>query len=336
MKTWHYVAFSLLAISPVFSMRLAPNQYEGGRSRDESDREVRNGSAIATILGEVRTNMSDLMFIKTERYLHAGVAYMPHIDMDKIATTGEIADKPRSGGAGSMAFAADLAAHEAEVGQAQDDHAGHEPEHAATLIPPPESDFRGLIGYLHRAVKPWQDPSHPHHHTTGKELLPWYRLITLTDPNNVRGYLIGAWWLKTNQGGENLDEALKFIDEGIANNPRAFALHLMKGNILRQMGRNAESIPVFHEAAEQALAARPHDRVQPFLDAGTAITLPDWTDYNEDDSRAAVRMAVLSEREFGSVDKALELAIRYDTGFGGDGRLKEMISELQGGAPAPE
>ncbi|MBI1291585.1 hypothetical protein GC173_10130 [bacterium] len=338
MKLWQSVALGLLVMSPIFSTRLTPGLYEGGRSRDEHDREARNSSALATILGEVRTNMSDLMFIKTERYLHAGVAYMPHIDMDEIASSGEIADKPK----GSMDFAAKFVEHEAEAAGTGDDHDhhdhdGHDHDHEhgspGTLIPPPESDFRGLVGVMQRAVKPWQDPSQPHVHTTGKELLPWYRLMTLTDPHNVRGYLIGAWWLKSQSVNKDLDEALKFVQEGIANNPRAFALKLLEGNILKEKERTEEARLAYRAAAELALEARPHERVQPFIDEDKSITLPDWTDYNEEDARAAIRMAVLSEREYGSTDEALRLALRYNEGFLGDGRLRILIEELEGGGP---
>jgi hypothetical protein len=300
MKTWQYLSIGLLAISPVFSMHLAPNTYEGGRTKDEVDREIRNSSALATILGEIRTNMSDLMFIKTERYLHGGVAYMPHLDMDKVAASGEIDHKDDPGG-----------------------------KFANTLIPPPEQDFRGLIGDLHRKVKPWQDPSMPHSHTTGEELLPWYRLMTMTDPHNIRGYLIGAWWLKGRRTPTHDAEALRFIEEGIRNNPRSFSLHLMHGNILRGQGRIEEAVAAFHRAAGFAVEQRPHERVQPFIAEGLVITLPGWGDYQEEDARASVRMSVLAERQYGDPAKALELAERYDQAFLGDARLRKIISELR-------
>jgi hypothetical protein len=38
------------------------------------DLEARNKNAFALILGEIRATAADLMFIKTERYLHSGVA----------------------------------------------------------------------------------------------------------------------------------------------------------------------------------------------------------------------------------------------------------------------
>jgi hypothetical protein len=70
-------AFFLL--SPLLSLRLDPHGYQGGRSRDAEDRMERNASSIGSMLGELRTSMSDILFLKTERYLHGGVAYTPHI-----------------------------------------------------------------------------------------------------------------------------------------------------------------------------------------------------------------------------------------------------------------
>jgi len=35
----------------------------------------RNTSAVARLFGEFRTSMSDIMCLKTERYLHSGVGY---------------------------------------------------------------------------------------------------------------------------------------------------------------------------------------------------------------------------------------------------------------------
>jgi len=71
---------------PAWAGPLNPNGYAGGRSKDQRQAGARNSSAFATILGEVRTSMSDLMFIKTERYLHSGVAYQVHHDLEALAS----------------------------------------------------------------------------------------------------------------------------------------------------------------------------------------------------------------------------------------------------------
>ena len=81
-------ALAIFLASPVLSSRLDPNGYAGGRSRDVMARAVRNSSAVATMLGEFRTAMSDIMYIKTERYLDSGVGYMPHLKKEILSVSG--------------------------------------------------------------------------------------------------------------------------------------------------------------------------------------------------------------------------------------------------------
>lgn len=288
----------LFAASPALSSRLAPRDYEGGRSRSENDRERRNESSVATILGEIRTNASDLMFIKTERYLHQGVAYVPHLDADAMASTGEIK-------------------------AAEGEHHDHgEAEVPATIVKPAEEDFRGFIGDLERKVKPWHSRAEGDHHISGKEMLPWYRVMTLTDPHYIRGYLIGAWWLRQTDGSrERLVEAKNFISEGIEKNPDAFQLHLTVGYLLRKLGEDRAALKAFRTAADLASVQRPKEGPKP---DGL------WNDYTEEDACAAVRMAVLTEKEFGDPAEALRMAELYNSRFGGDSILTRQIGVLKG------
>lgn len=502
----HWIALAGFALIPAFSARVAPNDYRGGFSRDRADTEARNSNAIAMILGEFRSNMSDLIFIKTERYLHAGVGYAPHIDMSRLASTGEVAarsDKgatkppedahdhdhdhdhghehddlpndqageevpgheghdhtpvhggqffmsndyyhhvegvlvsptlfrlfiyddrratldpsafpariellrpavnpddppiveplplgPEEGGRAlvarlpeGLAFPVEFDAfvefpkadtlftfhfdaltpngtstdpvpeHQRRDDHVHDDHVhddhahedhdhdhahahDHDHDHAGegkllTIIPTARQDFRGFVGWLERNVKPWRDPSEPDEHGSGDEILPWYRVMTFADPHNVRGYLIGAWWLKAIRSGEKAEEALAFLEEGIRNNPDAFQLHLHKGYLLNQkFGNLAAARPVFRRAAELAMKARPDDPEPGSLE---------WTSYDEDDAGGAFRMAVLSEKEVGNHAEALRLARRYLAKLKRDGSLERQIRELEaeanpGANPAP-
>jgi len=159
----------------------------------------RNSSPFAMILGEFRASVSDFMFMKTERYLDSGIAYQPHINVQGMAS-----EKARE---------ASNLANNSTASSAHDDH---DHEHPATLIRTQQGDFRGFLGNLEREVKPYRDPRLGHRHTSGEELLPWYRLMTLANPHQVRAYLIGAMWLS--QQDKN-DEAIAFLKEGIQNNP---------------------------------------------------------------------------------------------------------------------
>lgn len=339
----------LFLASPLVTRNLAPNTYEGGYSRDSAQVEERNSSAFAMILGEFRTSMADMMFIKTERYLHSGVGYATHINLDRVAQTGEI-DEPHEDHEGhddhdphhghdhrpelepddpmaapSLRFTGEMEAHQQIVAagglEAIEDDAG-----TPTMIRDAANDFRGFIGDLERAVQPYQAAEDQHFHTDGTELLPWYRLATLADPHNVRSYMIGAWWLSGIQGGEKHEEAIEFLDEGIRNNPRAFQLPMMKGTILHRMDRREESLTSYIVAAELVMQVRPRD----------PKSEPWWTEFMEDDALAAVRLAVIQEREVGDWDKALELGNRYNAIFeGGDHILNNVIEELRF-APRPD
>ena len=318
------VALVLFLASPGLILRLAPNTYSGGRSRDLADRELRNRSAIAIILGEIRSSMSDMMFIKTELYLHSGVAYRLNLDYDALSSKGEVTDK----GKGQI----NAPPKQEEAGHSHEEEAspGEEDLHfdctgADTVIRSRQKDFRGFIGDLHRQVKPWLDPSKPHLHTDGTELLPWYRLMTMSDPHNIRGYMIGAWWLKRFKTKPQLEEALKFLEEGIAYNPEAFQLYLMNGRVFVALGDNQEAKKSYREAAERAVKQRPPN----------GKTGPSWTDYNEEDALASVRLAVMTEAEYGTRKQALQLALDYHGKIGQDIILERQIKSLQGESPKP-
>lgn len=336
---WILAVFIVLFLaSPLLSMRLNPNDYEGGRSRDVKARNIRNRSAIAVVLGELRASMSDMLFIKTELYLHSGVSYQLNLDYDALSSKGQVKDIQEDHQEKHAEHGHEVHDYEHEHEHERDEntheHEGHEDhDHALpsgdddlhfqcqgadTVIRTPEQDFRGIVGKLHRKVKPWLDPSEAHKHTSGKELLPWYRLMTLSDPHNVRGYMIGAWWLKRQRTDTQLREAKNFLEEGIKHNPEAFQLYLMHGHVMRALEDNIEAKESYRKAAERAIKKRPPE--------GTDN--PDWTDYNEEDAMASIRLAVFAEKDFGSKRKALEMARRYLKAIGEDHILERQIREL--------
>ena len=320
-----WVAAAAFVFVPALGMRLANEEiHAGARSQDPLAQEQRNQSAMAVILGDFRTNLGDMLFVKTETYLDSGIRYEPHIDLASLETSGE---EP---GQGSDSSTNSLERFESRVAPANihtaetctDPSHNHEHDHAAdhetsvttahnsededkhlveTIIPRPEKDFRGFVGRLQREVKPWRDPREPHQHTAGTELLPWYRLATLGDPHNVRSYMIGAWWLKTMRTPEQLAEAEKFVREGIKNNPTAFQMPLMLGYVLRARKDDAAALGAFKEAAELALKARPPGGEESAR----------WTTYNEEDAGAACTLAVLLTRELVGPQEALDLGTRY-------------------------
>lgn len=350
------VLLAAFAASPLLTSRLKPLEYAGGYSADEAVVQRRNSNAFAILLGDIRANMSDLMFIKTEQYLHDGILYTPHLDMDAMSQSGVIETKGSTPKANDTEgtpsqIASAVAEHDHDHDHdgvpdhaAEDHHDDHDhdhdgtPDHAAedhdhehegagtleTIIPTAEHDYRGFIGSLQRQVKPWKDPKEGDTHSGGDELLPWYRVMTISSPNNVRAYLIGGWWLKGKREKKYVNEARKFVEEGIANNPMSFQLHLMRGYILMQDGQLAEARKAFTDGAELAAKLRPAD--------GKA---GGWTEYQEEDARASMRMAVFLERRDGDPQKALKLAEKYNAAVGGDGRLEAVIAGIKAGEVLP-
>ncbi|MCC5877762.1 MAG: hypothetical protein JJU11_16195 [Candidatus Sumerlaeia bacterium] len=263
------------ALSPALVGNVRPTEYDGGRSRSEAAEAERNSSAIGRLLGEMRTSFSDIMFIKTERYHHMGIAYDAHLG----ANPGQELDQS---------------------------HAG-----TGTLIPPPDKDFRGFIGNLERNIRPWRDPSLAHVHSDGRELLPWYRLMTLSDPHYIRGFILGAFWLER----EDPEEAMAFITEGLENNPNSFQILLTKGQMVDRVGqrigreggdptpKRKRALELFIRGAEIVLQQRPPGADKPDLNW--------WTEYIENDARAVFQLAVLMESRLGDVDVAYERGLRY-------------------------
>jgi tetratricopeptide (TPR) repeat protein len=281
-----------VALAAWISASVDPLAYAGGRSRDEADRLRRNRSAVARMLGEFRTSMSDLMFLKTERYLHGGVGYVPHHDEEALSSA-ELADEVEE--------------HQGELGipdeREEEAHSGIQ-----TLIPVEEADFRGFVGRLHRAVKPWRDPSKPHIHTDGRELLPWFRLMTTVDPQYVRGYVAGGFWLQL----EDRDVAMGFIEEGIERNPGAFPLYVSRGILRLKLAREAgfgggDVSPATRPGLE---SAREDFRAAAEL-AYAQRTEEGWERYVESDAATAFHLAAVLTGRLGDPDGARELARRY-------------------------
>ena len=343
------LAAALFLFVPALGMRLANEEiHVGARSQDPLAQEQRNQSAMAVILGDFRTNLGDMLFVKTETYLDSGIRYEPHIDLASLETSGEESAQASATSTSSNTlerFESRIApanVHSAETCTDPSHDHSHDHEHdyaddhahdhetsatdkhfADTIIPRPETDFRGFVGRLQRQVKPWRDPREPHQHTQGTELLPWYRLATLGDPHNVRSYMIGAWWLKTMRTPQQLAEAENFVREGMKNNPSAFQLPLMLGYILRAKKDDVAALAAFKDAAQKAIKVRP---------PGGEVS-PRWTTYNEEDAGAACTLAVLLTRELRGPQEALELGNRYhDAQQNLPGleisirRLKEMVA----------
>jgi tetratricopeptide (TPR) repeat protein len=171
-------------------------------------------------------------------------------------------------------------------------------------------------------VQPYLPPGAPDEHKDGQELLPWYRLLTYSDPHHWRGYMIGSWWLVNQQATDPqaLTEAARFIDEGVRNNPEVFQLALMQGRIALQRERWDEALPAFDRAVTLAQKLRPADGRE---------TPPRWSQSDEEDFRTAVRyppMILLRKRH--DLDAAQAAVDRAQILLPHDGPLDHLKAEI--------
>lgn len=308
-RVLEFICVVIFILSPALSSRLHPHGYSGGRSRESADLQARNSSAIARVLGTLRVSISDIMYIKAERYLDSGVAYVPHYQQGQLLI--------RDAGQATKTTPQDQApgTTDSRLGK-------------RTLIPEPSRDFRGILGHLHRQVAPWQDWRLGHNHTDGYQLLPWFRIMTIVDPHYINGYLVGTYWISLH----DVDQGLRFIEEGIAKNPSAFQLHLMYGQVCAKVARSQKD--------GDGIAARPGelsygDRAREAFRKAADLSLPGpidegkatRTDDDEYDALVALRMAVITERRYGSRDEALRMARRYLALVGEDPVLSMLLEK---------
>jgi hypothetical protein len=209
------------------------------------------------------------------------------------------------------------------------DHAHHDgdddlhfqcPTGVETLIPTAERDYRGWIGRMQRTVKPWRDPDEPHIHGSGQELIPWFRMMTLSDPGYIRGYVLGAFWVQR----ADPQAALDFVEEGLRHNPEAFQLHLSKGYLLMGMARDLhperplhpplpdqqallmQAKTAFQTAADHIAEARPSPPAE-----GDITDLPNWNTYQETDAMGAITLSLLFEQRYGNPERLTQLRETY-------------------------
>jgi tetratricopeptide (TPR) repeat protein len=264
--------------------------------------QARGNNAFAYILGELRATTGDFLYAKSQTYMHNGVVY-------------------RSDAAHARGTR--------HVEEDEDDHEqeGHEGEVA--LIRSRENDFRGLIGYFERQVKPFDAPGQRSGAPSGVELLPWYRLMTVIDPTNVMSYISGGYWLARVREHE---KALEMIDEGLENNPGHplnFQLYLSKASIYSRQKNYEAALAEVEKGVEWALKVRPESG-----EIGTRLTgRLIWSEMAEEDYLFLLRYRTLFLLELGRREEALESALelfRLDPDDAPNRRtLHRLLSEPQ-------
>ncbi len=197
----------------------------------QSGLDAHDGSASASLLGQFRTNASAWLWVRTDLYLHNGVHMRP------------ITDGERKQGVQIQAAAKD----------------GKEQLHAenlVTLVPPPDRDFRGMLGDVDRAVNAWKDMSN-HVHNDPKQTLPLFRLMTWMDPQFIEAWTTGATVFARDMSPAGTARAEGFLREGLKNNPDSVEIltEIAYLEITRKRSLTT-AIPLLEEARKDGIAQR--------------------------------------------------------------------------------
>lgn len=85
-----------------------------------------------------------------------------------------------------------------------------------------------------------------HDYRTNEPIMPLIRLVTILDPHFVQAYDFGAYHLAVNL--KKKEESMKYLQEGITNNPDAFELNWEYGFLLYLDKKYSESLPFLLKA----------------------------------------------------------------------------------------
>jgi tetratricopeptide (TPR) repeat protein len=163
---------------------------------------------IERIFGGLRGVIGDWAFMKAEEYHHRGLPFLK-----------------------AMAY------HENESPFAATEEHHHEEGPGAA---PARKD---LFQKIYSAVKVTED-SHLKS-AEEKEALPWFYVEVAFDPNDIRGYVLGGYWLqRMNKPLESMD----FLKKGLKANPTSAAISAAIGNLYFKTGKSDDAIAYLDKA----------------------------------------------------------------------------------------
>ncbi len=245
-----YLLSILLLLVVAFSLAttLEPwhQSWEGGRTRTDN--------LIQVALGDSRQLFARHFFFKADAYFHNG--YYPTIyDRKDGYGQAHIAEQGHEGAedekeldflgrpldwidAFSRNFFPSRHTHLGEVGQTDEDEAGHE-----------HHDHHGHPGHPGASDAGGQADAHDAHgdgghesgeaeglnrgrHVDEREILPWLKLSLELDPKRVQTYTVAAFWLRTSL--QQVDQAERLLRDGLREVPGDPELLLELGRVLSE------------------------------------------------------------------------------------------------------
>ena len=202
------LAFGLAAFS--LSSMLVPGVVTGSGKR------ARSGNVFALALGEGRKILAYEFFVKADAYFHSGY-YPSFFD--------------QADGFKSPHMAADAGA----IADENDEHGEEFEGEARDLIERIGRHFRPATHTpLDEGGAATADEEEGHGVELGdsgevREILPWLRLSASLDPSREETYTTTAYWLRNRMN--RVEEAEKFLREGLRHNPQSYAILFELGRI---------------------------------------------------------------------------------------------------------
>ncbi len=183
---------------------------------------IPGGEIISKILGGVFSGSADLLWLKTDEYLHKGVTEHSHCHILEEAGIGGHTQ------------------HKHEHEHKGTEH-GHELKH---------NRLDKLFAKLEYNLKP--NITEHLHSKREDELMPWFKLTTTFNPHHVRAYAVGGYWLAFRLG--KTEEAIKFLKEGIKNNPDGYQISTQIGIVYFSRLKDYKKAQYYFEKALKSQA----------------------------------------------------------------------------------
>jgi hypothetical protein len=109
---------------------------------------------------------------------------------------------------------------------------------------------------------------HSHRDLGPKRMMPFYWFTTQLDPNFVRAYTNGSYWLAFKF--DNVEEAHKYLDDGLRHNPDDPSLFAARGHIYFSIAKDYNAAAAEYEKAIQLNPAATDEQQEDYLE---------WTRY---------------------------------------------------------